>query len=933
MTEQMISKETRKRMSTRTTNVTTAFVRRSAAAVVSVVVAALAAAIFAGPAAAVVDIDEYVVASSDTQAGGHPDLTARFRLNKPGEPEVAKDITVNLPEGIFGNPGAIFKCRAADFAVNGCSPGTQVGVVKLVATYEGNPNFILGTAPLYNMVTVSEEETARIAFVAPVANVPVSIPISVRTAQNYELQLKVTGIPQSIPLEFAEMNVWAFPASPVHDPDRFRLGSPGNPPGCPEELSTDCNFAPFPESAQTISPYIDNPSVCSGQPLPISIEVVSYQDPGNVATAGSTYPETTGCEKQKFDPVFELTPTTDEADSASGLDITLRADQFLEGGSATPSSLRSGELTLPPDLTINPDAADGQSACFDVDAGFGTNLAGRCQDNAKIGTVEVTTPALEEPLQGSLYIGEPKPGDQYRVFMIFDGQGVHAKLLASAVPDPQTGQLTLKMNDLPQVPFEEFNLHLFASDRGLVATPTHCRIYEADALMVPWNDTLAPQHSKPIFSITRGPGGSECPGERRPFRPRLMAGTSNPLAGDFSSFALKLDRDDGDQFLGDLTFRLPPGFTGKLRGIAYCPEGAIAAAAQNGGRAETAAPSCPANSQIGTTNVMAGPGSHPFNAVGKMFLAGPFKGAPLSVVAVTPALAGPYDYGVVVVRVALHVDPQTAQVFAASDTVPAIIGGIPIRMRSIRVNIDKPNFTINPTNCSPFSVDSQGIGDQGTVADFSSYYQVVNCTRLPFKPSMTVRQIGKTGTRRSTNPQMQFDLRTRPGDANVKSLSVTLSHAFEIDQRHLGNICSEKELAEKQCAGRTPIGKASTVTPLLDQPLSGPVYAVSGSGGLPKLAFILNGQVNLVPRAETRTTRGGQLKTTVPVVPDAPIGHFRLNVFGGKTGYLINTRDICAHTPVTRIVYTGQNGKTHSESVKLKAACGKKTARHKRHGR
>jgi hypothetical protein len=195
---------------------------------------------------------------------------------------------------------------------------------------------------------------------------------------------------------------------------------------------------------------------------------------------------------------------------------------------------------------------------------------------------------------------------------------------------------------------------------------------------------------------------------------------------------------------------------------------------------------------------------------------------------------------------------------------------------------------------------------------------------------MTVRQVGRRGTRRSTNPQLRFDLTTRPGDANIKSLTVTLSHAFEIDQRHLGNICSEKELTANQCAGRTPIGEAVTTTPLLDQPLSGPAYAVSGSGGLPRLAFVLNGQVNLVPRADTKTTRGGQLQTTVPVVPDAPIGHFRLIVYGGKTGYLINTRDICVQTPVTKVTYTAQNGKTRTEAVRLKAACGKKSSRKKR---
>jgi hypothetical protein len=319
-----------------------------------------------------------------------------------------------------------------------------------------------------------------------------------------------------------------------------------------------------------------------------------------------------------------------------------------------------------------------------------------------------------------------------------------------------------------------------------------------------------------------------------------------------------------------------------------------------------------------------------------MYLAGPFKGAPLSVAAVTPALAGPYDYGTVVVRVALHIDPLTAQVFAASDRVPSIIGGVPIRMRSIQVNIDKPRFTINPTNCEPMTVASQGIGDQDTITDFTSYFQAVNCASLGFKPSMKVKITSRRkSVSRAANPALQFDLVTRRDDANIKSISVTLPHAFEIDQRHLGNICSEKELADKECAGRTAIGKAKTETPLLDAPLSGPVYAVSGSGGLPRLAFILNGQVKIVPRADTTTVRG-KLKTTVPVVPDAPVGHFRLNVFGGKSGYLVNTRNICGRdgqTASIKVDYVGQNGKRRSESLKVKAPCGKaKGKRAKRAG-
>ncbi len=309
---------------------------------------------------------------------------------------------------------------------------------------------------------------------------------------------------------------------------------------------------------------------------------------------------------------------------------------------------------------------------------------------------------------------------------------------------------------------------------------------------------------------------------------------------------------------------------------------------------------------------------------------GPFKGAPLSLVTVTPALAGPYDYGTVVIRVALHVDPLDAHVIADSETVPEIIGGIPIRMREIQVNIDKPNFMINPTNCSPFSVASEGIGDQGTVANFSSYFQAANCAALPFTPRMSITQLGgHKATRRSQDPSLAIELNTKAGDANIKSLSVTLPRAFEIDQRHLGNLCDRAELASDHCAGRQPIGEAITNTPLLEAPLKGPVYAVSGFGLLPHLAFILGGQVMLTPEAESSSVEGGHLKTMVPVVPDAPIGNFRFILFGGKQGYLSNTESLCSAPTVSTVEFAGQNGKTFTQQVKTKAACkSKKTKRH-----
>jgi hypothetical protein len=892
--------------------------------------AAIAMLAFSASASASQPILDYSLESTNHQAGGHPDIRASLELANPGEPEIAKDIVFNLPTGVFGNPGAILRCSAAEFALNHCAPGAQAGVITVYSKYEGDDNFLLGTVPVYNLQRLGEDESARLAFVAPTVNVPIVVPIAVRSGSDYGLRLTIRGIPQTVPLKEAIFEVWGFPADIEHDFQRFPSGDPASPPGCPGLANTGCIPAPFPSAGGAlVRPFLNNPTVCTGRPLAVSMQVTTYQD-SRPSEATAELPAITDCEHERFDPSLNVGLTTPEADAPSGLDVLIKSDQFLERP-PSPSELRSVTVILPEGLSINPDAADGQSSCTDEQANFHTDAPGQCPDNAKIGTFDVRTPAIEGPLIGSLYIGQPQPGNQYRLFMIADGFGVHVKLIASVVPDPRTGRLTISLIDLPQVPFEEFNLHLFASDRGLIATPTRCTLYRVDSVFTPWNSVLAPQRSQPNISVSKGPNGKECPGLTRPFRPRLEAGTTNPRAGSHSDFHLQLDRDDGDQFLGDLNFRMPPGFTGSLRGIPYCPDAAIAAAAADTGRSEQAAPHCPAAAKVGTSNVAAGPGAHPFHAFGNMYLAGPFKGAPLSLVAITPALAGPYDYGVVVVRVALHVNPLTAQVSAVSDQVPSIIGGVPIRMRSIQVNIDRPNFTINPTNCSPFSVDSQGIGDEGTVADFSSYFQASNCSSLPFKPRFSVRQLGgRKQTKRNRNPSLRFDLRTRPGDANIKSMAVTLPKAFAIDQRHLGNICSKAELAAKHCAGRQPIGHVKVETPLLDKPLEGPAFAVSGFDKLPHLAFILAGQVTLIPEAESSSVKQGHLRTVVPVIPDAPIGHFRLTLLGGKQGYLINTRGLCATSVLSTVKYQAQNGKQRTQRVKATTPCRKKAGPAKR---
>jgi hypothetical protein len=895
---------------------------------IALFVAALALAAFAAPAQASIGIESFETTTSadpEIQAGSHPDLTTVFALENPGAPEAAKNVEFNAPEGVFGNPNALTRCTAADYALMECPVNSQAGLITIKAKYEGSDEYVLGTAPVYDMAPQSIE-TARLAFYAPTVDIPIAIPVAVRTGSDYGLRFTVAEITQLIPLQYAKFTVWGMPGLDSHNSQRFDKGAPGEPAGCPGVEDTGCGTTGN-EVTLTVKPLLNMPTTCSGQSLVTELDVQSYQDLDHPSHAESSYLPMTGCEHETFDPSLEASLTTTSTDSASGLNLRFHVPQTL-GFTPSPSEAKAVIVTLPDGLTINPDAADGQTMCTDDQANFDTEGPGECPDQAKIGTIALGTPALDGPLVGSIYIGEPKPGNQYRLFMILTGFGVNAKLVGTIHPDPETGRLVSRFEDLPQVPFDDFDIHLFASDRGLLATPTKCTLYAGKALFIPWNGRLASQTADQFFSLDSGPGGASCPGQIRPFNPRLVAGSTVSTAGAFSDFHIKLDRDDGDQFLGDLNFKMPPGFTGDLGGIAYCPESSITSAAARSGVAEKNDPSCPDASRVGTSNVAAGPGSHPFHAIGRLYLAGPLNGAPLSLVAVTPALAGPYDYGNVVVRVALHVDPLTAQVTAVSDTMPQIIGGVPIRMRSIEVNINRESFTINPTNCSNFAVESQGVGDQGSVTDFSSPFHAVNCATLGFQPRMTIRQLGgKKQTRRTKNPRLQFDLHTRPGDANIESISVTLSKAYQIDQRHLFNICSRSQLEAERCAGRQPMGNVWVKTPLLDQPLQGPAYAVSGFGKLPRLVFVLAGQVTLLPQAESSSVNDGHLKTVVPIVPDAPVGHFRLTLLGGSKGYLVNSKDLCRHPGRIRIDYTGHNSKRSHQLVRVKTPCGKRKAK------
>jgi hypothetical protein len=704
----------------------------------------------------------------------------------------------------------------------------------------------------------------------------------------------------------------------------------------------------------------------------------SWQHPGDVKTASSVSHDNSGnplgadgCNKLQFDPSLSVQPDTSSADSPSGLHVDLHVPQagLQDPNGLAAANLKKAVVTLPAGTSVNPAAADGLGACSPAQIALTSPAPATCPDSSKVGTVEVDTPLLDHPVKGGVFVAQQSANPFGSLLAIYiavnDPQtGIVVKLAGHVVPDPQTGQLQTTFDNNPQLPFSDFKLDFFGGPRAALATPETCGTYQTTSALSPWSaadpnnptpgETRTPSDS---FAIASGPGGGPCPDLTDPskFTPGFQAGTLSPSAGQYSPFLLKVTRPDGQQYLKQIHIDMPPGLVANLNGVPRCSQAQITPGI--GGST-----SCPAGSQIGTVTVGAGAGSSPFFLKDQpVYLTDGYGGAPYGVAIDTQAVAGPFDLGHVVIRSTLNVDKDDAQVHIDSENLPDILQGIPLRIRSVAVNIDKPHFILNPTNCNPMTVtgsvtgggaDFNAPGDD-TVKPVSTPFQVGGCSSLGFNPSLSGAILnGTQGIHRSDHPNLQFNLGYHPGDANLAAVSVLLPQAFQIDQANLGNICSETQLATNECAGRNTVGTASATTPILGSTLSGPVYAVSGSGGLPKLAVILHGPptdpITLVVRGITSTV-GARIQNTFPLVPDAPVNNFTLTLNGGAGGYLVNNTNVCGkrvkrhgkkklvRTPLTADAqFTAQDGDTLAQSVPISAQCPKakkksRKAGHRRH--
>jgi len=922
-----------------------------------------------------------------TRAGGHPDsITSEIDTNTrlkttfggpgpaPWPAEPVKDILVDTPPGLVGDPNNATKCTAAELVPGSspispqgaplCPPSSQVGVITLTVPPNGFGSFAWRNLAVYNMVP-PPNVAARFAFIA--AGHPIVIDAKARRS-DYALSIDSTYISEGIPLTGVRLTLWGTPADPSHT--RLRA-CPGNigvecPAGVPEKpflrLPTACTAPGTGLTTTAVADSWFNPGALNSEGSPDlsdpawdSKSFLSHNPPDfpNPPSAWGTQIGPTDCDAVPFTPTISVAPTTNQADSPSGLDVdlTIPQDSWNDPAATSQSDLKTAKVTLPAGMSVNPASANGLSACSSAQIGLlGTNFPApapirfshavpNCPENSKIGDVEIDTPLLDHPIKGAAYLAKQADNPFGSLLALYitatdPESGVILKL-AGHVEAGAGGQLTAVFDNQPQLPFEALHLDLYGGPRGPLRTPASCGSHTTQATLSPWSGN-APVELQSSFPITAGPGGTPCPSAA--FNPKLSAGTVNPLAGSFSPFTLRLTREDGSQELSGLTATLPEGLLGKLAGIPYCPEGALAAisAAEGSGAAQIASPSCPAASQVGTVVVGAGAGPSPFYVnTGKAYLAGPYKGAPLSLAIVTPAVAGPFDLGSVVVRAALQVNPSTAQITAVSDPLPTILHGIVLDLRDVRVSIDRPQFTLNPTSCDPMAIDASLSGIAGGSANLSQRFQVSSCSSLPFKPRLALRLKG--GTKRTDFPALSSTLKARAGDANIDRVSVVMPPGVQVENAHIVNPCTRVQFNESACPKKSILGTARAFSPLLDEPLEGPVYfrANGGERLLPDVVADLRGQIHVVlvgaiDTVHAKTTP--QLRTTFSLVPDAPVSKFRLSLYGGKRSLLVNNRNLCKSANKVRVLIDGQNGKTADQTPTLGTDC-KKGAGKKKPGK
>jgi hypothetical protein len=876
-----------------------------------------------------------------TQAGGHPVYgVTDFKVDTypslfgiGGFPtSFLKDIVVNTPEGLSVNPEALPQCDTKVFEETlKCPPQTLVGANYLTLAAQS-------PSPVTNRCTAepapAKGECAQIRVVLPVYNmepfqgVPSMVAFPTETGPTFIVG-SLSPVDQHV----------TFTISDIHAP------SEKSPPIIESRLvffsAKSGNLNPLADGT-----YLTMPSNCAGgqvSTLNLDTQGPPFEAEASSTEASYTTPSgATGCANVPFNPEIAVT-----AEGKKGVDSPepTTVDVGIPFDPSAPianSYLKVAKVTLPEGMGINPSASNGLGVCSESQFGYHTAQPVTCPSNSQIGTVEIQTPSLPSgSITGEVYVGEPLKngpgvsgtGEQFRILIYGHSTryGVNVRLRGNVFPNPTTGQLTAVVPENPQATFRNFRLHFNGGDKGILTTPPTCGTNTTTTEFTPWSGNL--DHNTPTSNTTLAtvPGGGSCPkslGERK-FAPGYSAASDSTAAGKYSPFKFSISRGDGQQEIKAVNVTLPKGLIGRLAGIPYCGEAEIAAAAASAGKAQQANPSCSSNSAVGSVVTKAGTGNAPLSLGGTAYLAGPYKGAPLSLAIITPAVSGPYDLGTVVVRVALNVNPLTAQVNAVSDPIPNVFGGVKLDIRSIDLNMNRYQFMLNPTNCAAGATAGTingGGSNPANASNWSSFavsapFQATGCKSLGFKPTFNARISGPTT--RAKNPQIRVIVKARKGDANIARTALNLPHSLFLDQGHIKTVCTRVQLAAKQCPQNSIYGHAEASSPLLKQKLKGPVYLVSSKHKLPDLLADLKGQINIQLDGVISSNHGG-LKTVFNNTPDVPLKSFILNMRGGEKSLLQNSANLCKSQQLAILNMKGQNGKVvKTNKLRLNVAgCG-----------
>jgi hypothetical protein len=869
---------------------------------------------------------------SNGAAAAHADWTTSFDFAHEADQQPDNDvrtIVVRLPAGFDASNTAVPTCTQAQL-IGDAGVGERTGVQCPAASQVGTINFDLYkgenpenspekvTVPLYNMEVTSFGVAAQLGFNAAGVVTQV-LEVSVRPG---DLGLTITTPDISTLYEPRDISVttWGLPASATHDAQRGKVCFSGYSPVC---------IGGGESTNIPVKPFLSNPTSCGM--FEANMEADSWEHPEEWSKEKDMVGPVEECERAPFDPSIKAQPSTHSAESPTGLEVSLVVPQAWENPySLATANLKDAQVTLPEGVTANPSLAAGLGACtpqqYESETSASAIGAG-CPPESKIGSIEIETPLLAEKIPGAIYIatpydnpfGEPEhPGGSLLALYVVakDPQrGIMIKVAGKITPNPVTGQLVTTFLNNPQQPFSRFTLKFRPGATAPLISPPTCGTFTTQGALTPWSalPEEQPRFVGDSFEITQGVHEGACPsGGVPPFKPQVTSGTQNDAASTYSPFYLRIVREDGEQEITRFSTTLPPGLTGNLSGIPFCPEADIEASRAVSGAEEEAHPSCPEASEIGHTIVEAGVGTVLAQTPGKVYLAGPYHGAPLSLVSITSAKVGPFDLGTVVIRFALDINPSTAQVEvsgAQSEAIPHIIKGIVVHVRDIRVYMNRPGFIINPTNCSPLSITNTIDGAGGNPANpagqvpvtTSTPFEAADCSSLKFEPKFTVSTSGKTSKANGASLTAKLTIPATLGtQANIREVKVDLPKQLPSRLTTLQKACTAAQFNTNPagCPPASNIGHAKAITPILPVPLEGPVYFVSHGGeAFPSLEIVLQGYgftINLV--ASTFISKQGITSSTFHTVPDQPVTSFEITLPEGKYSALAANGNLCSVT-------------------------------------